>query len=112
MVNVKHMLKLPFDGNLIIPVNLGAQGQSESQEQSDHLGQSNANCHSPSQLPTHHWCCMQIGPNPALLELSSFAVPFFRESHKSRGFSLAISELYTTDTVNTFELFLTIQKAC
>lgn len=78
-------------------VYLGAQGQSRSQEQSDHLGQTSTNCLPPSQLPTYP---MQIGPDPALLELSSFAVPFFKESHKSLGFSLAIFELHTTDSVN------------
>lgn len=79
-------LNLLCDGNLIMLINLGAQGQSESQEQSDHLGQTNANCCLSSQLPTHRWCCRHIAPNPALLDLSSFAAPFFKESHKSMGF--------------------------
>lgn len=90
-------LNLLFGGNLIIPVNLGPQGQS------DHLGQTGANCHPPSQLPTHCWCCRQTGPNPALLELGTFAVSFFKESYKSVRFFLAISELYATNSVNTLE---------
>lgn len=76
----------------------------ENQEQSDQLGQASANCRLPSQLPTYLSCCVQIGPNPALLELGSFVVPF-NESHESVGFSLAISELHISDRVNASEFY-------